>query len=120
MKYMLLIYGNQIDMPELEPEQQQAQMQEWLAFVDEAQAAGVLLNHDGFAPVSYSTTVRVRDDKTLITDGPFAETHEQLAGFFLLNCENLDEAIGWAAKIPGAKQGSIEIRPLWNAVGRAQ
>jgi hypothetical protein len=64
--------------------------------------------------VTASTTVRVRDDKTLITDGPFAETHEQLAGFYLMNCKDLDDAIHWAAKIPGAKHGSIEIRPLWN------
>lgn len=115
MKYMLLIYGDQIATSEMPPEDQKAQREEWFAFTDEAQAAGVLLNYDGFAPVNYSTTVRVRDDKTLITDGPFAETHEQLAGFFLLNCADLDEAISWAAKIPGAKQGSIEIRPLWNA-----
>jgi hypothetical protein len=114
MKYMLLIYGNQAEAQKITPEQQQAQMREWLAFADEAQAAGVLLNYDGFAPVTASTTVRVRDDKTLITDGPFAETHEQLAGFYLMDCKDLDDAIGWAAKIPGAKFGSIEIRPLWN------
>jgi hypothetical protein len=114
MKYMLLIYGNQTEAQEITPEQQQAQMQEWFAFVDEAQAAGVLVNYDGFAPVTASTTVRVRYDKTLITDGPFAETHEQLAGFYLMDCKDLDDAISWAAKIPGAKYGSIEIRPLWN------
>ena len=75
-------------------------------------AAGVLESTGGL-PAGAATTIRVRDSKTLITDGPFAETHEQLGGYFLLNCENLDEAIAWAAKIPFADDGAIEIRPLW-------
>jgi hypothetical protein len=62
-------------------------------------------------PVTDATTVRVRNGKTLITDGPFAETHEQLGGYYLLDCKDLDEAIGWAAMIPSAKYGSIEVRP---------
>jgi hypothetical protein len=66
------------------------------------------------APGSSATTVRVRDGKSLIIDGPFAETHEQMGGYFLLDCENLDDAIKWAAKIPTAQYGSIEIRPLWS------
>ena len=78
----------------------------------EAEAAGVLLSNNGLAPVADATTVRVRNGKTLITDGPFAETHEQLGGYYLLDCKDLDEAIRWAAKIPTAKYGSIEIRPL--------
>ncbi len=61
-----------------------------------------------------ATTVRVREGKTLTTDGPFAETHEHLGGFYVLNCKDLDEAIAWAAKIPSAKDGSIEVRPLWS------
>ena len=81
----------------------------------ELKAAGVLLANNGLDPVTNATTVRVRDGKTLITDGPFAETHEQLGGYFLLECNDLDEAIRWAEKIPTAKYGSIEIRPLWAA-----
>jgi hypothetical protein len=78
----------------------------------DAQAAGVLESTGGL-PSGNTTTVRVREGKTLTTDGPFAETHEQLGGYFLLDCENLDEAMAWAAKIPAAQYGAIEIRPLW-------
>jgi hypothetical protein len=77
-------------------------------------ASGVLISSSGVAPDSIATTVRVRNEKTLITDGPFAETHEQLGGYFLVDCKDLDEAIRWAEKIPTAKYGSIEIRPLWS------
>ena len=80
----------------------------------EAQAAGVLLANDGLQPVTTATTVRVRNGKSLITDGPFAETHEQFGGYSVLECDDLDEAIRWAEKIPTAKYGSIEIRPLWD------
>jgi hypothetical protein len=65
-------------------------------------------------PTSDATTVRIRDGKSVVTDGPFAETHEQLGGYFVLDCEDLDEAIKWAEKIPTAQYGSIEIRPLWS------
>jgi hypothetical protein len=80
----------------------------------EAQAAGVLIANDGLQPVTTATTVRVRNGKSLITDGPFAETHEQFGGYSVLECADLDEAIRWAGKIPTAKYGSIEIRPLWS------
>jgi hypothetical protein len=112
MKYMLLIYANQSEAPKYTPEEQQAAAQAWQAVGDEIKAAGAWLSGSGLAPVTDATTVRVRNGKTLIADGPFAETHEQLGGYFLLDCKDLDEAIGWAAKIPGAKYGSIEIRPL--------
>ena len=86
----------------------------WTDYMREANAAGVLLSNGGVVPDGSATTLRIRDGKTLITDGPFAETHEQLGGYSLLECENLDEAIRWAEKIPTAKYGSIEIRPLWS------
>ena len=84
----------------------------WVAFATEAKAAGVLVSNDGLSPVTDATTVRVRNGKRLIVDGPFAETHEQLGGYYMLDCKDLDEAIRWAAKIPIAKYGSIEVRPL--------
>lgn len=108
MKYMLLIYANPSDAPPYSPEIQQA----WNAFGEETKAAGVWLSSAGLAPIADATTVRVRESKTLVADGPFAEMHEHLAGYFLLNCENLDEVIGWAGKVPAALYGSIEIRPL--------
>lgn len=112
MKYMMLIYGNTFEAPEFTPESRRAAMQAWGAFATEAKAAGVLVSNDGLSPVTDATTVRVRDGKRLIADGPFAETHEQLGGYYMLDCKDLDEAIGWAAKMPGAKYGSIEVRPV--------
>jgi hypothetical protein len=113
MKYMLLMYSNEAEMP-TSPEEVQALQQAWFAFLPEVKAAGVLIENNGLLPGSDATTVRVRNGKMLTADGPFAETHEQLGGYFLLDCKDLDEAIGWAAKIPSAKYGSIEVRPVWH------
>jgi hypothetical protein len=113
VKYILLMYANEASGPST-PEELQAAGPAWQNLLQEAKAAGVLVSQNGVAPGSSATTVRVRDGKSLITDGPFAETHEQMGGYFLLDCENLDEAIKWAAKIPTAQYGSIEIRPLWS------
>ena len=112
MKYMLLMYADESQAPK-SPEEYQAAGQAWYALGKEIEAAGVLVSNCGLSPVADATTVRVREGKTLIADGPFAETHEQLGGYYLLECKDLDEALGWAAKIPTAKYGSIEIRPQW-------
>ena len=116
MKYMLLMYANESDQTKLTPEELHSLQQAWFAYMQEAKAAGVLVDNNGLAPVASATTVRVRAGKTLTTDGPFAETHEQLAGFSVVECQNLDDAIGWAARIPTAGYGSVEIRPLWDQV----
>ena len=113
MKYMLLMYANESKAPKT-PEEQQAAAPAWQALGKELEAAGVLLSSTGLSPVANSTTIRIREGKTLTTDGPFAETHEQLGGYYLLDCKDLDEAIRWAVKIPTAKYGSIEIRPQWS------
>jgi hypothetical protein len=110
---MLLMYANESEVPKT-PEEQQAAAPVWYALGEEMKAAGVWLSSSGLSPIADATTVRVRDGKTLITDGPFAETHEQLGGYFLLDCKDLDEAIRWAEKIPTAKYGSIEVRPQWS------
>lgn len=112
MKYMLLMYATEAEAPQYTPEEHQAAAQAWYTFATEAKAAGVLESNNGLSSVTDATTVRVRDGKTLTSDGPFAETHEQLGGYYLLNCKDLDEAISWAAKVPLAKYGSIEVRPL--------
>jgi hypothetical protein len=117
MKYMLLMYADESIGQNFTPEQGQAIAKEWYALLQEAKTAGVLVSNDGMSPVANATTVRVRDGKTLTTDGPFAETHEQLGGFFVVECKDLDEAIKWAAKIPTAKYGSIEVRPDWTQAG---
>jgi len=111
MKYMLLMYANESETPK-SPEAYQAAAQAWYSFGEEAKAAGVLLSNNGLAPVADATTLRVRNGKTLTSDGPFAETHEQLGGYYLFECKDLDEVLGWAARIPTAQYGAIEVRPL--------
>ncbi len=121
MKYYLLIYANTAEAPQYTSEQQRAVVQAWQDYEAEAKAAGVYISSDGLRPVTDATTVRARNGKTLITDGPFAETHEQFGGYFFLNCKDLDEALAWAAKLAGlvgvAEYGSIEVRPNWQAKG---
>jgi len=115
MKYMLLMYWDQTAPPNLTPEVSEALKPEvWFALERDMKTAGVFVANNGLSPVTNSTTLRIREGQTLITDGPFAETHEQLGGFYLLNCKDLDEALAWAKKIPSAKYGSIEVRPLWS------
>jgi len=113
MKYVLLMYANQESGPQT-PEAQRAVAPAWSALATDMKSAGVWVSSSGLRPVADATTVRVRDGKRLITDGPFAETHEQLGGFFLLECKDLDEALRWAGQIPTATYGSIEVRPLWS------
>jgi hypothetical protein len=113
MKYMLLMYADETKAPQTN-EGIQSAYPVWQALGKEMEAAGILVANNGLSPVADATTVRVRDGKTLATDGPFAETHEQLAGYYMLECKDLDEALGWAAKIPTARYGSIEVRPLWS------
>src|SRR5712692_10336649 len=108
MKYMLLLYSKESDAPKA-PEEYQAAATAWADFGKEALDAGVALSMNGLSSVTNSTTVRVRNGKALTTDGPFAETHEQLGGVYLLECEDLDAAVGWAAKIPTAQYGSVEV-----------
>jgi hypothetical protein len=84
------------------------------ALEGELAGTGKKLAGEALQPTGTATCVRVRDGQAATTDGPFAETKEQLGGFYLLECENLDEAIAWAAKIPGAHVGTVEIRPIWD------
>ena len=114
MKYLLLMYADESIGSNWSKEEAQAASKVWADFRKELSSAGVLVSSSGIAPATSVTTVRVRNDKTVITDGPFAETHEQLGGYFLVNCKDLDEAIRWAERIPTVKYGSIEIRPLWS------
>ncbi len=116
MKYMLLMYANESADLNTSDDQEAVSQTVWFALMKEMKDAGVLRSNNGLAPTTTATTVRVREGKTLITDGPFAETHEQLGGFFLLECKDLDEALRWAEKIPHAKYGSVEVRPLWSEV----
>ena len=113
MKYLLLMYANESEAPK-SPEELKAIADAWYVYMEEAKAAGVLLSNGGLEPSATATTVRIRDGKTLITDGPFAETHEQVGGYSLLDCKDLDDAIRWAERIPTAMYGSVQICPLWS------
>jgi hypothetical protein len=110
MKYMLLIYGE--EGMEMAPSEHEAMMNEYWAYTDMLQKNGHMIVGDALQPVATATTVRVRDGATQTSDGPFAETKEQLGGYYLVEASDLDQAIALAAQIPGAKHGSIEVRPL--------
>ena len=112
MRYLLTIYGDESGWNDVTPEQSAQIMAAYGAFGQAAQEAGVLLGGEGLQPTSTATTVRVRDGETLTTDGPFAETREQLGGYYLLDCADLDEANRWAARIPDATGGAVEVRPV--------
>jgi hypothetical protein len=112
MRYLLTLYGDESAWNEITPEQSQQIMAAYGVFTEEVRAAGAMVGGEPLQPTSTATTVRVRDGETLTTDGPFAETREQLGGYYLLECKDLDEAIGWAAKIPAALDGSVEVRPI--------
>jgi len=112
MKYLLTIYGDESRWADATPQDLQDMMAAYEAFGREASAAGVMLGGEGLSPSGTATTVRVRDDDVLTSDGPFAETREQLGGYYLLECGDQEEAIGWAARIPGARDGAIEVRPV--------
>jgi hypothetical protein len=112
MRYLLLIYGPETDSTGVTPEQMQAVMEEWTDYTADLLKRGVMEGGEALESVSTATTVRLRDGETLTTDGPFAETHEVLGGYYVLNCKDLDEAIALAAQCPGARNGSIELRPI--------
>ncbi len=110
MKYAFLIYHNEAEAAKATEEESRKEMGEYFAFTEAYRAA--ISASDALMPTSTATTVRVRDGKTLTTDGPFAETKEVLGGFYVIECANLDEAIAAASKIPGARHGYVEIRPV--------
>jgi hypothetical protein len=112
MRYMMLIYGDESGYESVTEAQMAEQGAAYDVFTTDVKARNIFLGGDPLQPTRTATTVRVRDGKTLTTDGPFAETKEALGGFYILNCKDLDEALELAAKIPGARSGSIEVRPI--------
>lgn len=108
MQFLALIYGGEgqddVDMDTL--------IAQYRVFNEEAGAAGILAGGNALEPVSTATSVRVRNGNPDLTDGPFAETKEQLGGYYLFECKDLDEALKWAAKIPSARYGTVEVRPV--------
>jgi hypothetical protein len=113
MRYLLLITSDENTLNNLPEDEAAATSGEYQAWMKTMADRGALQGGERLRPTSDATTVRVRNGETLSTDGPFAETKEQLAGYFLVDCKDLDEAIDAAAKLPAALYGSVEVRPIW-------
>lgn len=112
MEYMLLIYDRETDWMKMAEKDRGAMFQAYGAFTESLKKNGNFRAGNALGPVTSATTVRVRDGKTVTTDGPFAETREQLGGYYLIEAKDLDEAISIAARVPSARSGSIEVRPI--------
>jgi hypothetical protein len=112
VQYMLLIYGDDSSWETLTDEEKRSIGAEYFAFTEDLRASGKMVGADQLQPTATATSVRIRDGKTLTTDGPFAETKEVLGGYYLIDVDSLDEALEWGAKVPGAKYGTIEVRPV--------
>jgi hypothetical protein len=112
MKYLCLIYSDERQWPKLPKADANSVTAEYFAFTDAIKRSGHFLGGDGLQPTTTATTVRVRNGKVATTDGPFAETKEQLGGFYLVEAKDLNDAIQVASRIPGARFGSIEVRPI--------
>ena len=112
MKYLLTIYDDESNMAGVTQGEVNTMMDGYRRFGEEVTQNGVYVGGEALEPVSTATTVRVKDGERIVTDGPFAETKEQLGGFYLLDCKDLDQALEWAAQIPEAKTGAIEVRPI--------
>jgi hypothetical protein len=116
MQYLLLIYGAEQAWATMSEAERNTLFAEYMTFTDDIKKSGHYVGGNALQPIHTATTVRVREGKSATTDGPFAETREQLGGYYLVEAKNLDEATGIAARIPGARLGSIEVRPVM-AVG---
>jgi len=112
MQYLLLIYRNENYMTDMSAADRQKLMGEYGAYTQSIVQSGHFKAGDGLQPTTTATTVRVRDGKTMTTDGPFAETREQLGGYYLIEAKDIDDAVAVAARVPEAKRGSIEVRPV--------
>jgi hypothetical protein len=112
MKYLLMLYADELAGSKISKENMDIAMNAFDAWSQAMQKAGVLNTFSPLYPTSAATTVRVRDGKKTTTHGPFAETKEQLGGFYIIDAKNLDEALDWAAQCPGATWGSVEVRPM--------
>ncbi len=112
MRYMLLIYGDETAWADLTEEESAAEMAKWTAYTESISAEGIMRGGEALQTTATATTVRVRDGETQLTDGPFAETREQLGGFYILECDTLDQATDAARRIPSVGSGSVEVRPI--------
>ncbi len=112
MKYLLLIYASEATEPQPNTPEFGEMLEGYMAFGKEAEEKGVMLGGNALTPVETASTLRVRNGKVQVSDGPFAETKEQLGGYYLLDCKDLDQALDLASRIPGAAHGCVEVRPI--------
>jgi hypothetical protein len=113
MEYLLLIHADESGMATLSESARNQAMAAYGAYTEALRKADVLLGSNRLRPTDTATTVRVREGKTEVLNGPFIETREQLGGYYLINVKDLDTALSWAARCPGASHGAIEVRPVW-------
>ncbi len=112
MKFMALIYGDSTRWESFSADEREAVYARYRAFSDDAESARVLVGGAELGSTRDATTVRVREADTVVTDGPYAEVKEALGGYFVLECDSIDDAVRWAVRIPGAEHGAIEVRPI--------
>ena len=122
MKYMLLLFGDENAWADMSEEETAAELAAYGSYGEEATKAGVFVSGEGLQPTTTATTMRIVGGERVLTDGPFAETKEQLGGFYVLDCKDLDDALAWAERCPASAHGSIEIRPVidYEAMGFAE
>jgi hypothetical protein len=113
MQYLLMIYGNEAGMAAASKEQVGQMSAAYAAYTEAMKSAGVIRGGERLRPTTEATTVRVKGGKSEVLDGPYADTKEQLGGFYLIDVPDLDAALSWAARCPGASTGSMEVRPIW-------
>ena len=119
MQYLMIIHSNESGWGQMSQEQQQQGMQAYMAYGEALRKAGVFINSNRLRPSSNSTTVRIVNGKQQVQDGPYVDSKEQVGGYYLIDVPDLDAAISWAARCPGASHGVIEVRPVWDmAAGR--
>jgi hypothetical protein len=114
MKYLLMIYAQEKMFLSFPPEAQKRGMEAYMAYTEALKNAGVWVGSDRLQPTSTATTVRVTDGKTQVLNGPYTETKEQFGGYYMIDVPDLDAALAWAARCPGAEHGIIEVRPIWS------
>jgi hypothetical protein len=113
VQYMALIYADEAQWETLTDEERATAYDEYRALARDAEAAGVLAGGNELGNTRDATTVRVRGDETLVTDGPYADVKEALGGYFVFECDSIDEAVDWAARIPAVEYGAVEVRPVY-------
>ena len=113
MQYLMLIYGNEAEIEAVSRDAASAQMAEYVRFKDAMKQAGVYVGSNRLRPTAAATSVRIRNGKPSMVDGPFAETKEQLGGYYLIDVPDLETAQSWALRCPAAAHGTVEVRPVW-------